>query len=83
MSYIKHSTLMESVNDPRNVEVHTEDRYLTKQTARLISRKSLLNRVEKHCKYYQSGQCKACETDKEVHCITAWQLTIGRGKKLY
>lgn len=83
MSYIKRDTLLETVNDPRNVEVFTDDRWLTKDAGRLVSRKSLMNQVTKHCEYYKDKSCTTCETDKEVHCLTAWKITIGRGMKLY
>lgn len=84
MSITKYGN-MYATNNPKNVVVFTNEKYLNKNTARVVSRKVLLNRVSKKCSYFQSGDCRSCETEteKEIDCYTAWQLTVGKGKKLY
>lgn len=76
----------ELTEDPRYIVVHTEDKYLTKQTARVISKKLLRKIVSNKCDSYRLGECVGCFTDKqelEYGCLMSWKLTIGKGKKLY
>ncbi|QSF43480.1 hypothetical protein [Paenibacillus tianjinensis] len=78
----KHSIVCK-VNNPKNVVVCTSERFLKGPTGRVVSRKTLLNQVEKHCVAYRDGDCKDCESEREIPCIEAWKLTVGKGIKLY
>lgn len=70
-------------NNPKNITVCDNDRYLDKGTARVVSRKVLKNVVEQKCEYFAKG-CRECFTlEQEIDCGEAWGLTIGKGKKLY
>lgn len=77
---------VDMIKDPKNIIVHTEDRYLKGPTARVVSKRVLRNAVTKNCEWYKNDKCKECLIDAQEipnPCGTAWTLTIGKGKKLY
>ncbi|GKS12822.1 hypothetical protein YDYSY3_38220 [Paenibacillus chitinolyticus] len=80
---ISKNGIVGATNNPNNVVVSTSERFISGPTGRIVSRKTLLNRVRSKCDVYKAGKCKDCETAKEIPCIEAWKLTIGTGKKLY
>ena len=74
------------MNDPKYIIVHTNERYLNKPTGRKVTKKTLRKIVSEKCDVYKSGKCFDCFTDNqelESGCLTAWELTIGKGKKIY
>ncbi|QWU14277.1 hypothetical protein SAMN04487895_101574 [Paenibacillus sophorae] len=76
----------ELTEHPKYIVVHTEDRYLTKQAARVISKKLLRKIAAEKCFAHKEGQCNGCFTDAqelEYTCLFAWKMTVGRGQKLY
>lgn len=76
----------ELAKDPKYIIVHTEDRYINGPTARVLSRNQLRKIVSEKCEVYKAGECNACFTEKqeiESTCLSAWKLTVGKGKKLY
>ncbi len=73
--------LLELSQDPRYCIVDTEERYIHKgSTGRLVTRQSMLKAREK-CEY--KDECFVCVNQQEVFCIGAWQLTKGKGIKMW
>ncbi|PYE51508.1 hypothetical protein HUB98_05785 [Paenibacillus barcinonensis] len=72
--------------DPKYITVHTDDRYISGPTARVISKKLLRRIVSEKCEIYKAGECNECFTESqelEYPCISAWKMTVGKGQKLY
>jgi hypothetical protein len=77
--------ITEKVNDPSYITIHTSERF-NKPVGRVISKKLLRKIITERCEIFKQGKCNECFTDKqelETGCLDAWQLTIGKGKKLY
>ncbi|MCJ8223661.1 hypothetical protein G3M81_22915 [Bacillus paralicheniformis] len=78
-------SLHDKVNDPKYITVCTQERFF-KPVARLVTKKTLRKIVSEQCDDYKKGLCHDCFTEKqelETPCTLAWELTIGKGKKLY
>lgn len=76
-------TTFELVNSQKNIVVSTSERFLN-PVARVLSKKTLINIISEKCDLYKSGACNYCFANgKEIDCLKAWQLTTGKGKKLY
>ncbi|WCK57021.1 hypothetical protein PP175_27925 (plasmid) [Aneurinibacillus sp. Ricciae_BoGa-3] len=78
-------TIVDMVNDPKYIVVYTSEKF-NKPVGRFVSKKVLQKIVSHKCDAYKRGQCNDCFTDKqelETDCLDAWQLTVGKGKKLY
>lgn len=76
-------SITEMTNNPRNIIVATSDRFFH-PTARVVSKRTLRKAVSSNCQFYINGLCQDCFINElEVNCIEAWQLTKGKGKKIY
>jgi hypothetical protein len=81
----KKYKILSEIYDPKNIIVHTDDRF-SKPVARIVRKSTLRRIVSEKCDAYKKGMCNACFTDAqelEQPCILACRLTIGKGKKLY
>lgn len=72
---------MELSKDPRYCVVDTENRFIHKgSTGRLVTKKTML-KVREECEH--KNECFECVNEQEIFCFRAWQLTIGKGIKMW